>query len=159
MALSQDIVGMTYTYPDHYVVGRETVRQYAKAVKNTDAAYSDEEAARALGHDAILAPLTFISVFGYRAQMAFFEHANIAIMDEKMVQAEQGLTLLRPIKVGDILACHIRLDSLRQAFGADVLTIRSWISSQHGDTVQEDYTVMAGHSAPEENSDGAVVDS
>ena len=80
-------------------------------------------------------------------------------MYEKMVQAEQGLTLLRPIKVGDILTCHIRLDSLRQAFGADVLTIRSWISNQHGDTVQEDYTVMAGHSAPEENSDGAVVDS
>ncbi|MGZ8690811.1 MAG: FAS1-like dehydratase domain-containing protein, partial [Aeromicrobium sp.] len=71
MALSPDIVGMTYLYPDCYVVGEEKVRQYAKAVKNTDAAFFDENAARALGHDAILAPLTFISIFGLQAQLAF----------------------------------------------------------------------------------------
>ncbi|WP_428844558.1 FAS1-like dehydratase domain-containing protein [Mycolicibacterium hodleri] len=146
MALSPDIVGMTYTYPEPYVVGREVVRQYANAVKNEDAAYVDEDAARALGHDAILAPLTFISILGLRAQMAFFEHANIPIFDEKLIQAEQGLKLLQPIKAGDTLYCHIRIDSLRQAFGADVLTLRSRITNQHGETVQEDYTTMAGRS-------------
>ncbi|MBJ7337034.1 (3R)-hydroxyacyl-ACP dehydratase subunit HadA [Mycolicibacterium sp.] len=149
MALSPDIVGMTYLYPDHYVVGREAIRQYANAVKNEDDAYVDEDAAAALGHDAILAPLTFISVFGLRAQMAFFEHANIPIFDEKLIQAEQGLKFLRPIKAGDTLYCHIRIDSLRQAFGADVLTLRSRITNQHGDTVQEDYTTMAGRSEPD----------
>jgi acyl dehydratase len=146
VALSPDIVGMTYSYPDHYVVGREKVREYAEAVKNEDAAYFDDEAARALGHDAILAPLTFISIFGLQAQMAFFAHANIPITEEKIVQVEQGLTMLRPIKAGDTLYCDIRLDSLRQAFGADVLTIRSRITNQHGETVQEDYTTMAGRS-------------
>jgi len=149
VALSPDIVGMTYAYPDHYVVGREQIREYAKAVKNEDAAYFDEDAALALGHDAILAPLTFISIFGLKAQMAFFEHANIAIADEKIVQAEQGLKMLRPIKAGDTLRCDIRLDSLRKAFGADVLTIRSRITNQHGETVQEDYTTMAGRTDTE----------
>src|SRR5271156_2439965 len=98
MALSPDIVGMTYEHPDHYEVGREAIRQYAVAVKNEDAAYVDEEAALALGHDAILAPLTFISMFGYKAQMAFFAYANIVITDEKMIQAEQGLKFFAPIK-------------------------------------------------------------
>jgi acyl dehydratase len=146
MALSPAIVGLTYLYPDYYEVGRDQVRGYAKAVKNEDAAYYDEAAARALGYDAILAPLTFIAIFGLKAQMAFFEHANIPITEEKLVQVEQGLTMLRPIKAGDRLYCHIRLDSLRQAFGADVLTIRSRITNQHGETVQEDYTTMAGRS-------------
>ncbi|PRC41430.1 3-hydroxyacyl-ACP dehydratase [Mycobacterium sp. ITM-2017-0098] len=146
MTLSPDIVGMTYTYPDCYVVGREAIRQYAAAVKNEDAAYFDEDAAAALGHEAILAPLTFIAIFGLKAQMAFFAHANIPITDEELVQAEQGLKLLRPIKAGDTLYCHIRLDSLRRCFGADVLTIRSRITNQHGQTVQEDYTTMAGRS-------------
>ena len=41
-----------------YLVDRETIRDYASAVKNDDAAYFDEDAARALGYDAILAPLT-----------------------------------------------------------------------------------------------------
>ncbi|ULE34692.1 MaoC family dehydratase N-terminal domain-containing protein [Mycobacterium sp. IDR2000157661] len=146
MALSPDIVGMTYTYPDHSQVGREKIREYAAAVKNEDAAYFDDSAAAALGHDAILAPLTFIAIFGLKAQLAFFEHAGIPITDEKIVQVEQGLRLLKPIKAGDKLYCHIRLESLRRAFGADVLTIRSRIANQLDETVQEDYTVMAGRS-------------
>jgi acyl dehydratase len=144
VALSPDIVGLTYVYPDHYEVGREKVREYATAVKNDDAAFFDDDAARELGYDALLAPLTFIAIFGLKAQMAFFDHAGIPIREEKLVQAEQGLTILRPIKAGDKLYCHIRLDSLRQAFGADVLTIRSRIVNQDGETVQEDYTTMAG---------------
>lgn len=149
MALSPDIVGMTYVHPDHYEVGREKIREYATAVKNEDAAYFDDDAAEALGHDAILAPLTFIAIFGLQAQLAFFDYANIPIRNERLVQAEQGLTMLRPIKAGDKLYCHIRLESLRQAFGADVLTIRSRITNQHGETVQEDYTTMAGRSETE----------
>ena len=149
MGLSPDIVGMTYAYPDFYEVGREKVREYATAVKNSDAAYFGEQAAAALGHDAILAPLTFVSILGLKAQMAFFEHANIPITEEKLVQAEQGLTMLRPIKAGDKLYCHIRIESLRRAFGADVLTIRSRITNQHGDVVQEDYTTMAGRTEDE----------
>ena len=143
---------MTYLYPYHYEVGRELVRQYADAVKNTDAAYFDESAARALGHDSILAPLTFVAILGLKAQLAFFEHAGIAITEERIVQVEQGLTMQRPVKVGDRLYCHIRLDSLRSAFGADVLTIRSRIFNQDDETVQEDYTVMAGRSEEHDGS-------
>ncbi|WP_431232053.1 FAS1-like dehydratase domain-containing protein [Mycolicibacterium psychrotolerans] len=146
MALSHDIVGLTYTYPDCYQVGVEEIRQYAKAVKCEDPAYFDEEEARALGHPSVLAPLTFIAIFGLKAQMAFFEHANIAIADERVVQVEQGLRMLAPIKAGDRLYCHIRLDSLRREFGADVLTIKSRITNEHGQTIQEDYTTMAGRS-------------
>lgn len=149
MSLSPDIVGMTYRYPDHYLVGREEIRQYAHAVKNRDAAYFDEDAAGALGHEAILAPPTFVVIFGYRAQMAFFAHANIPILDEKMIQADQGLRILRPIKAGDRLYCDLRIDSLRQAFGADVLVLKSRISNQNDETVQEDYTTLAGRSDPD----------
>ena len=45
MGLSQSIVGMHYRHPDHYVVGREKLREYATAVKNDDAAFFDEAAA------------------------------------------------------------------------------------------------------------------
>jgi hypothetical protein len=38
MALKTDIRGMSHTYPDHFVVGREKVREYAKAVKVEDPA-------------------------------------------------------------------------------------------------------------------------
>ena len=79
MALTADIVGMHYRYPDHYEVEREKIREYAVAVQNDDASFFEEKAAAELGYDGLLAPLTFIWVFGYQAQSAFFEHANIAI--------------------------------------------------------------------------------
>jgi len=141
---------MTYTHPDHYDVGREKVREYAAAVKNEDGAYFDEDAAGDLGHDAILASLTFTSIFGYQAQMAFFAHAGIPVEDLQVVQSAQGLKFIRPIKAGDKLFLHLRIESLRQAFGADVLVLGSRITNQDGDTVQEGSTTLAGRSAPAE---------
>jgi hypothetical protein len=156
MALSPDIVGMTYVHPDYFEVGREAIRQYAVAVKSEDACYFDEAAANALGHDAILAPLTFISVFGYQAQMAFFAHAKIPILEERMIQADQGLKIVRPIRAGDRLYCEIKIDALRRAFGADVLILKIRISNQHGDTVQENYTTLAGRTEADGGKSGSV---
>ena len=107
MALGSNIVGMHYRYPDYYEVGREKVREYAVAVKNDDAAYYDEAAAAELGHDSLPAPLTFISVFGYQAQTAFFANANIGIKDAQIVQVDQELKFVLPIKAGDRLYCDV----------------------------------------------------
>ncbi len=83
MSFLDGLVGLHFRYPDHYVVGREKIREYAVAVKNDDPAFFDEKAAVELGHDALLAPLTFISVFGYQAQSAMFAAANINITDAR----------------------------------------------------------------------------
>ncbi|MET0993209.1 MAG: MaoC family dehydratase N-terminal domain-containing protein, partial [Mycobacterium sp.] len=53
MALSEQIVGMHYRHPDHYVVGREKLREYAIAVKNEHPCLHDDDAAAELGHAAI----------------------------------------------------------------------------------------------------------
>lgn len=146
MAVSEDIVGMHYRYPDHYEVGREKLREYAAAVKNDDPAFFDEEAAAELGYDAILAPLTFISVFGYTAQTAFFASANIGIIDAQIVQVDQELKFLRPVKAGDKLYCDVSVHSLRQSFGTDIIVTKNLITNQDGEVVQETYTTLAGRS-------------
>lgn len=158
MSLSKDLVGTHYKYPDHYVVGREKIREYAVAVKNDDSAFHDEKAAADLGHDAILAPLTFISVFGYQAQLAMFKSNNIAISDEKIVQVDQELRFLQPIKAGDRLYCDVYVHSIRQSFGADIIVTKNIITNQDDEVVQETYTTLAGRSDGEESGfdDGAA---
>ena len=53
--------GSHFRYPDHYVVGREKIREYAVAVKNEDPAFFDEKAAAdARARHVCVAPLTFI---------------------------------------------------------------------------------------------------
>ena len=133
------------------MVGREKIREYAVAVKNVDPAFYDEKAAAELGYDALLAPLTFISVFGYQAQLAMFKSNNIAIADEKIVQVDQELKFLKPIKAGDRLYCDVWVHSIRQSFGADIIVTKNIVTNQDGEVVQETYTTLAGRSDGEES--------
>ena len=149
MSLGKDVVGMHYRYPDHYIVEREKVREYAVAVKNEDAAFFEEKAAIELGYDGLVAPLTFISVFGYQAQTAFFAHANIGIQDEQIVQVDQVLKFLKPIQVGDKLYCDVYVDSVRKVHGADIIVTKNIVTNQAGEVVQETYTTLAGRAGEE----------
>jgi len=142
---------MHYRYPDYYAVEREKIREYAAAVHSDDPSYFSEAAAAELGYDALLAPLTFISVFGYKAQFAFFNEADIGINDRQIVQVDQALKFLAPIKAADKLYCDVYVDSVRQAHGTDIIVMKTTISNQDGEMVQETYTTLAGRS--EENGE------
>ena len=137
---------MHYRHPDCYVVGREKLREYAVAVKNDDPAFFDEAAAAELGHSALPAPLTFISIFGYQAQSAFFADANIGVTDMQIVQVDQVLKYRRPIHAGDTLYCDVYVDSVRQAHGTDIIVTKNIVTNEAGDVVQETYTTLAGRS-------------
>jgi acyl dehydratase len=135
---------MHYRYPDHYVVGREKLREYATAVKHDDPVYFDEAAAAELGHASLPAPLTFISVFGYQAQSAFFDSANIGVTDMQIVQVDQVLKFHKPIHAGDKLYCDVFLDSIRKSHGADIIVTKNVVTNDKGDVVQETWTTLAG---------------
>jgi acyl dehydratase len=149
VSVSENIVGMHYRHPDHYVVGREKIREYAEAVKNTDAAFFEEKAAAELGYDGLLAPLTFISVFGYQAQSAFFAYANIGTTDFNIVQVDQVLKYLKPITAGDRLRCDVYVHSVRRSFGTEIIVTKNIITNQDEELVQETYTTLVGRSDDE----------
>lgn len=146
MSLSERIVGVEFRYPDHFVVGREKVREYATAVKNDDRAFFDEDVAAELGHDALPAPLTFTSVLGYKAQTAFFEYAGVGITDMQIVQVDQVFKYVEPIFAGDHLYCDVSVDSVRQAHGTDIVVLKTIVTNQAGGVLQETYTTLAGRS-------------
>ena len=144
MALTANITGMHYRYPDHYVVEREKIREYAIAVQNDDASFFEEDAAAELGYKGLLAPLTFICVFGYKAQTAFFKQANIAVEDQQIVQVDQVLKFRKPIVAGDKLYCDVYVDSVREAHGSQIIVTKNIVTDEAGDIVQETYTTLAG---------------
>jgi hypothetical protein len=150
---------MHYRYPDYYEVEREKVREYAVAVQNDDSYFFHEDAAAELGHKALVAPLAFICVFGYRAQAAFFRHANIAVEDQQIVQVDQVLKFLKPIVVGDKLYCDVTVDSMRESHGTQIIVTKNVITNEAGDVVQETYTTLAGRAGENGEkgfSDGAA---
>ena len=144
MSLGKNAIGKRFRYPDYYIVEREKIREYAVAVKNDDPPFHEEKAAEELGYDGLIAPLTFISVFGYKAVEAFFAWANIATNDAQVVQVDQSLKFFAPIKVCDRLHCDVEIESVRRAHGTDIIMTRQPITNDAGDIVQETYTTLAG---------------
>ncbi|HXO56050.1 MAG TPA: (3R)-hydroxyacyl-ACP dehydratase subunit HadA [Mycobacterium sp.] len=153
MSLGKNAIGKRFRYPDYYIVEREKIREYAVAVKNDDRPFHEEKAAVELGYDGLIAPLTFISVFGYQAVAAFFEWANIATHDAQVVQVDQSLKFFAPIKVGDRLHCDVEIESVRRAHGTDIIMTKQTITNDAGDIVQETYTTLAGR-AGEDGEEG-----
>jgi len=151
--LTTDIVGMHYRYPDYYEVEREKLREYAVAVQNDDTFFLDEDAAAEIGYKGLLAPLTFICVFGYQAQLAFFNHAGIAVSDQQIVQVDQVLKFFKPIVAGDKLYCDVWVESMREAHGTQIIVTKNIVTNEAGDVVQETYTTLAGR-AGEDGEEG-----
>ncbi|MCV7103361.1 (3R)-hydroxyacyl-ACP dehydratase subunit HadA [Mycobacterium palustre] len=153
MPLTTNIVGMHYRYPDHYEVEREKIREYAVAVQNDDPAYFEEDASAELGYKGLVAPPTFISVFGYKAQSAFFKYAGITVTDQQIVQVDQVLRFKLPIVDGDKLYCDVWVDSVREAHGTQIIVTKNIVTNEAGDIVQETYTTLAGR-AGEDGEEG-----
>ena len=145
MALKTDIRGMVWKYPDTFVVGREQLRQYADAVKAKDPASHDEDAAAQLGHDGIVAPLTFTSIFAVMIQRHFFQHVDVGFETMQIVQVDQKFKYHRPIKPGDELHGTMYVTSVDERFGADIVTTHNVCTDQHGEVVLEAFTTMMGH--------------
>jgi acyl dehydratase len=136
---------MVHEYPDVFVVGREKVREYAKAVKNDDAAFHDEKAAAELGHDTLPAPLTFVSILALLVQQDFFRNYDVGMETMQIVQVDQKFLFHKPIKAGDRLHARMEVHSVDERFGADIVVTRNVLTDDNGEMLLESYTTLMGH--------------
>ncbi|MGA8544754.1 MAG: (3R)-hydroxyacyl-ACP dehydratase subunit HadC [Mycobacterium sp.] len=145
MAINTNIHGMSWEYPDSYEVGREKVREFAKAVKADDPACLDEEAAAELGYDALVAPPTFVTILGKMVQADFMRKVDTGYETLQMVQVDQRFVFHKPILAGDVLHARMEVESVVERFGADIVVTRNTLTNQHGELVLEASTTVMGH--------------
>ncbi|HZC92693.1 MAG TPA: (3R)-hydroxyacyl-ACP dehydratase subunit HadC [Mycobacterium sp.] len=145
MAINTDIRGLVWDYPDSYVVGREKVREFAKAVKADDPACLDEEAAAELGYDALVAPPTFATIFGQLVQADFMRKVDTGYDTMQMLQVDQRFIYHKPILAGDVLHARMEVHSVVERFGADIVVTRNTCMNEAGEVVLEAYTTVMGH--------------
>lgn len=143
------MVGHHYRVDDYYEVGREKVREYARAVQDDHPVHWDEDVAREYGHENMLAPVTFISLIGILAQRKLFEQVVTGYDLSQIMQTDQILEFHRPIRVGDQLTCDVYLHSFRQAFGGDIIVTKNLVTDQRDEMVLTTYTTLVGRSGSE----------
>src|ERR1700756_3880324 len=145
MALKIDIRGMIWRYPDCFVVGREQLREFARAIKCDHPAYFDEDAAAELGYDAIVAPVTFVSILAKYVQVDFFRHVDIGMETLQIVQVDQRFVFHKPVLAGDKLWARMDVHSVDERFGADIVVTKNSLTNDDGELVLEAYTTLMGH--------------
>ena len=140
-------VGHYYEADHNYQVGREKVREYARAVQDYHPAHWEADAAAALGGSGLLAPLTFTSIPAMFANRKLLE--EVVVGYDTFVQTEQVFEQHRPIVVGDELQTDVELSSVRRIAGKDMITITNTFVDTTGETVHTMHTTVVGVSGDE----------
>ncbi|WP_378730669.1 fused (3R)-hydroxyacyl-ACP dehydratase subunits HadA/HadB [Nocardia brasiliensis] len=136
------LVGHHYRADDYYEVGREKVREYARAVQDFHPAHWSEDAARELGYAGLVAPTTFISIAAMLANRRLFE--TVITGYDVFVQTDQVFETYKPVLTGDRLVSDVELSAVRRIAGKDLLTITNTFTDQTGQVVQIMHTTVVG---------------
>ena len=151
MSFASDIIGTHYRYHDYFLVGREKVREYAKAVQSDDPLHFSEEAAKATGYPNVVAPLTFIAVAGRQVQLEIFKQFDVGINLSRVIHRDQKILFHRPIFAGDKLYFETWLDSVLESHGTVIIEMRSEVTDAEGEPVMTTIVTMIGEAAGAED--------
>ncbi|OBI79389.1 fused (3R)-hydroxyacyl-ACP dehydratase subunits HadA/HadB [Mycobacterium sp. E740] len=145
-------VGHWYRMDGTYLVGREKVREYARAVQDYHPAHWDVAAAAELGYSELVAPLTFTSTPGMTCNRRMFE--EIVVGYDTYMQTEEVFEQHRPIVAGDELTVDVELTSVRRIAGRDLITVTNTFTDTSGERVHTLHTTVVGVTA--EDVDPAI---
>ncbi len=140
--MNPDLVDRAFAPTAPYLVGREKVREFARAVFATDPQHTDPEAARALGYADVVAPPTFAMVIQDLTLQQLLGEPDSGIALERTVHAEQRFRYTRPIVAGDELTAQLTVTGIR-AFGKGAMvTSEADIRDVAGDHVVTAVSVL-----------------
>ena len=132
MAVNQDLIGREFPPTAPYLVGREKVREFARATFATAAQHVDPEAARALGYADVVAPPTFAMVIQDRTMQQLLQLEDSGIELHRLVHAEQRFSYSRPIVAGDELVAQLAVTGIRTLGGNAMVTSEATITDAGG---------------------------
>ena len=135
MALVQSFVGRTYPPTAPYEVGREKIREFAEAVGDPNPVYTDPDAAKALGHQDVIAPPTFPFVITYKASGQVVLDPELGLDYGRVVHGDQRFSYTRPVRAGDRLSVTVTIEAIKSLAGNDVIDVRGEVHDESGEHV------------------------
>jgi acyl dehydratase len=132
MAVSESLVDKAYPPLPAYVVGREKVREFARATFATDPAHHDVEVATARGFGDVLAPATFPVVIQQAALDMLVADPEAGIDFSRVVHGDQRFDYHREVVAGDELTATLRVVKVQSLGGHTMVTAEVAMSDQAG---------------------------
>ncbi|WP_439593564.1 FAS1-like dehydratase domain-containing protein [Microbacterium sp.] len=135
MAVNPELVGRTFPPTASYLVGREKVREFARAVFADDPQHFDPAAAQALGYADVVAPPTFAMVIQDLTLQQLLAEPDSGIELSRVLHGEQRFAYTRPIVAGDELTARLTVSAIRALGGNAMVTSDAVITDAAGDHV------------------------
>ena len=130
--MNPELVGRDFPPTSPYLVGREKVREFARAVFADDPQHSDPAAAAALGYADVVAPPTFAMVVQDLTLQQLLAEPDSGIVLQNVLHAEQRFAYTRPIVAGDELTAKLAVTGIRTLGGNAMVTSESAITDASG---------------------------
>jgi acyl dehydratase len=133
--VNPELAGRVFPPTEPYLVGRESVREFARAVFATSPLTTDVAAARAAGYDDLVAPPTFPVVVQELTLHQLLTEPDAGIDFSRVVHGDQRFTYSRPIVAGDELVATLTVASVKSLGGHSMVTAESAIATVGGEHV------------------------
>ncbi|MEO6943057.1 MAG: MaoC family dehydratase N-terminal domain-containing protein [Terrimesophilobacter sp.] len=132
MAVNPEIAGRVFPSAAPYLVGREKIREFARAVFSENPINHDPDAAHAAGYSDIVAPPTFPIVVQERTLAQLLAEPDTGIDFTRVVHGDQRFSYSRPIVAGDELTATLTVTSVKSLGGHSMVTSESAIADASG---------------------------
>ncbi len=130
--MNPELEGRVFAPVPAYLVGREKVREFARAVLSTSPVSLSVDAAVAAGFSDLVAPPTFPVVVQEATLAQLLAEPDAGINFSRVVHGEQRFTYSRPIVAGDELTATLSVTSVKSLGGNSMVTAESVIVDSGG---------------------------
>jgi len=130
--VNAELAGRSYPAAPPYLVAREKVREFARAVLATSPLNLDPEAARAAGYADVVAPPTFAVVVQEHTLAQLLADPDADIDFARVVHGDQRFTFTRPIVAGDELTGTLTVTSVKTLGGHSMVTAETSLVDASG---------------------------
>ena len=135
MPVNPELAGRSYPAAPPYLVGREKVREFARAVLSTSPLNLDPAAARAAGYADVVAPPTFAVVVQELTLAQLLGDPDAGIDFSRVVHGDQRFTFTRPVIAGDELTATLTVTSVKSLGAHSMVTAETVIVDDSGEHV------------------------
>lgn len=135
VTVNPELQGRVFPPTPPYLVGREKVREFSRAVFATSPLNVDPEAARAAGYADVVAPPTFPVVVQEATLAQLLAEPDAGIDFSRVVHGDQRFTYTRPVVAGDELTATLTVSSVKTLAGNAIVTAESSMVDAKGEHV------------------------
>jgi len=134
MPVNTQAVGKTYE-PTLYAVGREKIKEYARAVGETNPVHLDVQAARAAGYADVVAPPMFAVVYCSPGLGPAIFDPELEINFAMMVHGGQAFEWGPMVVAGDEITTVVSVNDISEEGGRGYYALESISTNQRGEQV------------------------